>query len=69
LSGFWLNETNQMKQINQINKTNQINKIDQTDRAFLRRANPRSSCVLPLFFRYLLESFACTNQKRICREY
>jgi hypothetical protein len=27
LSGFWLNETNQMNQINQINKTNQI---DQT---------------------------------------
>jgi hypothetical protein len=31
LSGFWLNETNQMNQINQIKKTNQINLMDQID--------------------------------------
>jgi len=28
LSGFWLDETNQMNQINQINKTNQINQME-----------------------------------------
>ena len=28
LSGFWLDETNQMSQINQTNKTNQMNQID-----------------------------------------
>jgi hypothetical protein len=45
LSGFWLNETNQMNQTNQINKTNQINQMNQTDRACLGPADHRSSAV------------------------
>jgi len=31
LSGFWLNETNQMNQVNQIEKTNQINQTYRAD--------------------------------------